>query len=368
MRLLIVTQTVDRTDPTLGFFHQWIEEFARHSQRVIVVCLFEGEHSLPGNVTVLSLGKERTREKALSFFSLAFSRLRYLYRFFLYIWKYRRGYDAVFVHMNQIYVLLGGPLWRLLRKRVSLWYAHGAVSSSLRTAERLADAIITSTPEGFRLSSEKVRVLGQGIDTERFARRARSDKQSAQRSYRPDLIRILYVGRISPVKRCETLIEAAGILREKGEKFSITFVGDAGADPAYYTSLEERIRALDVGDRVRFAGGVSHDRVPQYLCRSDVFANPSETGSLDKAGLEAMAAGVPLITCNEAFAGVLGTYAERLMFPKGDPSALADRIIAVHHASDRERLIDTLAEVVRQEHSLETLIPRILSVINDISV
>ncbi|MBI4086504.1 hypothetical protein HY416_00780 [Candidatus Kaiserbacteria bacterium] len=63
MKLLICTQTVDRGDPTLGFFHEWIAEFARHCERVIVVCLFEGEHSLPENVTVLSLGKERRREK-----------------------------------------------------------------------------------------------------------------------------------------------------------------------------------------------------------------------------------------------------------------------------------------------------------------
>ena len=90
MRLLIVTQAVDRNDPVLGFFHRWIEEISQHVQTVHVVCLKEGPHSLPSNVTVHSLGKESGR-----------SRLKYVTRFYSYIWKFRGEYDAVFVHMNQ---------------------------------------------------------------------------------------------------------------------------------------------------------------------------------------------------------------------------------------------------------------------------
>jgi len=58
MKLLIITQAVDTTDSNLGFFHGWIEEFARHCSKVTVICLREGKHSLPTNVRVLSLGKE----------------------------------------------------------------------------------------------------------------------------------------------------------------------------------------------------------------------------------------------------------------------------------------------------------------------
>src|SRR3989344_8687589 len=59
MRLLIVTQKIDRDDDLLGFFHQWICEFARHCESVTVICLEKGEYALPANVRVLSLGKER---------------------------------------------------------------------------------------------------------------------------------------------------------------------------------------------------------------------------------------------------------------------------------------------------------------------
>ena len=32
MKLLIITQKVDSADPILGFFHQWVEEFAKHCE------------------------------------------------------------------------------------------------------------------------------------------------------------------------------------------------------------------------------------------------------------------------------------------------------------------------------------------------
>jgi hypothetical protein len=73
MRLLITTQAVDRTHPALGFFHGWLAEFAKHCEHVHVICLQEGQHDLPENVSVHSLGKERgagRTARAARFYSL----------------------------------------------------------------------------------------------------------------------------------------------------------------------------------------------------------------------------------------------------------------------------------------------------------
>ena len=59
MRLLIVTQAVASEDSVLGFFVRWIEEFAKHCERIEIICLKEGKHRLPANVCVYSLGKEK---------------------------------------------------------------------------------------------------------------------------------------------------------------------------------------------------------------------------------------------------------------------------------------------------------------------
>ncbi len=341
MRLLIVTQVVDQHDPILGFFHRWITEYARACEHVYVLCLREGTHALPKNVTVLSLGKEK-----------GYRRLSYLRLFFSYIWKYRREYDAVFVHMNQIYVVLGGLLWRLWGKHIGLWYAHGATSLSLRIATFLTHHVFTSTASGFRLKSRKVRIVGQGIDTELFPRC--SDTYDASR------IRVVCVGRIGPIKRNEILIDAIAYLRGRGIDATATFVGET-IDRSYHSSLRTQIAGKNLESAVSFTGAVSPEEVSAYICEADVFANPSATGSLDKVGLEALVSGVPVVTSNPAFREVLGIYAERLMFPSDDAEALADRITVLHTAPDRRELIEALSEMVRKKHSVEALIPRILA-------
>ena len=107
MKLLIITQKVDEQDEVLGFMHRWIGEFARRCEAVVVICLEEGTHHLPQNVKVLSLGKEKNP-----------SRIRYILRFWYFIWHERNAYDVVFVHMNQVYVVLGWLAWRVLGKKI----------------------------------------------------------------------------------------------------------------------------------------------------------------------------------------------------------------------------------------------------------
>src|ERR1700722_5572507 len=109
MKLLILTQKVDINDPILGFFHSWINTLSLRFEKVTVICLEKGQYNLPPNVKVLSLGKEYRR-----------SRFNYVKKFYSYIWSERDEYDAVFVHMNQEYVLLGSLFWKLWNKEVMM--------------------------------------------------------------------------------------------------------------------------------------------------------------------------------------------------------------------------------------------------------
>ena len=144
LRLLITTQAVDLDDPVLGFFHRWVEELARHCEHISVICLKEGRHSLPANVTVYSLGKSAQGRPA-SGWERFWLRIHYTFRFYRYIWSLRRDYDAVFVHMNPEYIVLGGVFWRLLGKRIGLWYVHKSVTLRLRIAVFFAHAAFTAS-------------------------------------------------------------------------------------------------------------------------------------------------------------------------------------------------------------------------------
>lgn len=336
MKLLIVTQKMDINDPILGFFHRWVEEFAKHFEFIIVICLYKGEHTLPPNVRVLSLGKED-----------GVSRLKYLTRFYKYIWTERNNYNAVFVHMNQIYVILGGIFWRLFKKRVALWYTHKNVTISLRIAAQLAHTIFTASRESFRLPNKKVRVVGHGIDVEHFL--FKEHKFDHDRK-----LKVLTIGRISPAKDYETLINAIDIVVKQFPDIHLDIIGSVvlSSQKKYLESLREKVEKKQLNSAVTFQGAVSHCNIVSLLHGSDLFINMSHTGSLDKAVLEAMAAGVPVLTSNEAFKDILGH--EKLIFRSGDPLHLAQKIkaIALHELNPDTK---KLRRMIEEKHNLKSL-------------
>ena len=332
MRLLICTQIVDRDDPILGFFHRWVEEFAKECESVIVICLREGKHSLPSNVRVLSLGKES-----------GISRLKYLFNFYSYIWNERKQYDAVFVHMNQVYVLLGAPLWRLWGKHIGLWYVHRSVTMSLRLATFLVDWVFTTSPESFRISTLKRLTLGHGIDMSLF-------KPQAHMASR--VLSLGTVGRIAKTKNIHAMILVVEKLRLRGVEVTLSIVGSGvlPADRVYEEDLHRLAAAHSLETVVRFEGSVTQEALPSTYAALDVFLNLSATGSMDKAVLEALACGVPVVTTNAAFKDLLLPYG---LFVEGmDPGMLAD---AINHARGMD--ITPLIEKVRMSHSLSRLIP-----------
>lgn len=310
MRLLILTQKVDRDDPILGFFHRWLVEFSKHCESIHVICLYEGKHTLPESVTVHSLGKERGG-----------NRLLYIVRFYIYIFSLRAQYDAVFVHMNAEYVVLGGLIWRVLRKKVGLWYTHGHVSWYLRVAEKLSNIIFTASRDSFRLVSEKVRVMGHGIDTEVFTPRENHKERKGP-------LKLLSVGRLSPVKGIETAIKAVGRIVALGLDAELSIVGGAGTpeDKAYVQKLKSLAEHDKLAGRVRFLGAISPGDVPSVMQKADIFLHMSKTGSLDKVVIEAMSTGLIPLSSSEAFRDLLAGYTDMLMFTDGNDVELSQKI------------------------------------------
>ncbi|MBI4779174.1 glycosyltransferase [Candidatus Falkowbacteria bacterium] len=347
MKLLILTQIVDLNNDLLGFMHGWIAEFAGNCELVTVICLKKGEVDLPNNVKVLSLGKETGKSK-----------IKYIFNFYRYIWQYRGDYDKVFVHMNYEYVNLGGIFWRLLGKKIGLWYAHGYAPLGLKTAEKLTDIIITSTGSGCRLNSDKIKVVGQGIDIEKFAVKNYETRLKNRN-------KIISVGRISPSKDYNTLIKAVEILKNKGIKLSVEIIGGPAvkADENYFSDLKRKITDKKLTEEIKFIGPVANRGILKFLQDSALFVNMGQTGSLDKVMAEAMSAELPIITCNEAMLEVLGKHKEALMYPKKDFEKLADRIEYIINLPLEEyrELGRNLRNIIIEKHSLKNFIDKVLN-------
>ncbi len=286
MKLLIVTQAVDTEHPVLGFFTRWIEELAKRVESVEVICLQEGKHAFPKNVRVYSLGKERGNA----------SRVIYALRFLSLAWRLRHDYDAVFVHMNQEYVLIAGWLWKILGKRVYLWRNHYAGSRWTDIAAAFCTRVFCTSKRSYTARFKKTKLMPVGVDTERFHPGGAHKHHS-----------ILFLARMAPSKRPDILLDALAMLAEEKVAFTATFVGSPSkADEPYYAGLKARATTLGFADAISFKSAVPNHETPELYRSHEIFVNTSPSGMLDKTIFEAAACGCTVFAASADFAEFAG--------------------------------------------------------------
>ncbi len=348
MRLLFITQKIDKNDDLLGVYHEWVKRMAKKFETIYAVCLLVGEYDLPSNVKVFSLGKES-----------GLSKIKYLKNFYKYVWQLRKEYDTVFVHMNPEYLVLAGWLWKILGKRTVLWYAHYLSNFKLRFAALFADKIVTSVKNAFPYETKKLLVLQQGIDTELFKPR-KIDRDD-------NVFKILFLGRISPVKDLETLLKAASVLKERGFKFKLSIIGSpTDKDFKYRDKIRRMADKLGLKDVVFWSDRVPYRETVEIYNSHDIFVNLTTTGSFDKVILEAMSSEVVVVVCNKAFVEIFPPrFEEFLIFKEKDEADLADKIIRIAALLPRQTadIKTRLRQIVVQSHDLEKLINKLADVL-----
>lgn len=354
MKLLFITQKVDKNDDVLGVYHRWIEELASRFEKVSVICLYRGRVELPANVSVYSLGKESGA-----------GRLRYLARFYYLIISLLPQYDKVFIHMNPEYLILAGWLWKLTGKKAILWYAHYLATGKLRLAAWWADKIVTSTRLAYPLTDKKLEVLQQGIDTEKF--------RPTPRNKGGGKFKILFLGRIAPVKDLETLLNAFKEVYETKKDVFLTIVGGPTVgrltEQVYYEKIKKLVEERGLSGVVAFRPAVSNDQTPAIYNDHDLFINLTITGSFDKSTLEAMACGLPVVVSNEAFSELFPEdLRDQLMFPEKNVEILAERITTLANLSPtaRESIGLVLRGLVVAKHGLNDLMDRLAKAIESV--
>lgn len=363
MKLLILTQKMDINDDVLGFFHDWVLEFAKHCEKVTVICLEKAKYELPENVRVLSLGKEGLKNPPFSPFVKRGNKILYGLRFYKYIWQERKNYDAVFVHMNPEYAVMGGLFWRVWHKKIGLWYVHKNVDLKLRLAEKMATTIFTVSKESFQLLSRKLKILGHGINLNKFKACPEPAGwiQNPNFKMEENIFKIIYVGRISPIKNQKLLVEAIDILinREKVENIKVDFVGRPiyAADIKYQNELRALVEEKKLTRYVHFVGSVSHEDICRVYNNADLSVNLCPTGGIDKAVLESMACGCLALVVNESFRNILPS--EMISDAKFEMLANKIKFLMLMPALDKEEMQRRLSNEVAERHDLKILINKI---------
>lgn len=341
---------IDPEHDIAGFVLDWIRALAARLERLEVVALEVADQAgagLPENVRVHSLGKEK-----------GFSRPRLLLQSQIALARALARADFLFCHMMPVYALVSAPLCKARGIPLLLWYTHQHLDLKLRLAVRAADLVVTAAPEAMRVATPKKRVLGHGIDTERFSPGPLREGAGP--------LRVVSVGRLSPVKRLEFLVETAGYLAGQGRlaDFRFALVGQPSnqAQAEYVRGIRERIGSLGLEEAFEFVGTIPFARVADCYHEADLFVSMQEQRGLDKAVLEAMACGLPILAANASFEPLLGGRARELLFPPDKPEELGQRLIRMAglDPAQRRELGLSLRERVVAEHGLGKLMDRII--------
>jgi glycosyltransferase involved in cell wall biosynthesis len=343
VNLLMFNLAVDAEHVTLGFGLKWIEALSRRFAHIDIVTMTAGKFSLPENVTVWSVGREKGYPEWIRALRFYWITVRILMR---------RRIDVVFTHMIPVFAILFWPIAKVARVKNLMWYAHGTVTPTLRIAHGLVDRVVSSTPEGFRIASNKVTFIGQGIDSSLYRFRPRAPSE---------ILRIITVGRISFSKGLHVLVE---VLQRwnSAAPWQLTIVGDATNDDErrYVDELRQRINS-ECRQRIVFKGRLEPDNIAEELAAADVFVNLSATGSLDKAIVEAMASGCPVLSSNDAFGVIARNAGFSDCIVQRDAEGLK---AALEHfleldRSERDLIADRQSKIALRDHTLDGLMDRL---------
>jgi len=190
----------------------------------------------------------------------------------------------------------------------------------------------------YRADSKRIVIVPPGVDTARFYPIARDEAIEFIGSPAKSC-RLLYVGRIEPLKGIDTLFEAMALIKNEGffdnHPLCLAVIGgDPGASKEEMTREMERLQklcaSLGIGDITMFLGKQDQDTLQYYYSAADVVIVPSFYESFGLVALEAMASGTPVVASETGGLVHLVKNGETgYHVPAGNPQALAQRLIAL---------------------------------------
>ena len=150
--------------------------------------------------------------------------------------------------------------------------------------------------ELFSISDQRIELFYENGISQDFLMSAKPAKKEG------DKINLLFVGRLVPYKCPDILVESIGKLDPAIQsKIHLTIVGDGSEK----NSLENRVKELNLGELVSFAGWVNQQETLDDYRKADIFCFPSVREFGGAVVIEAMACGLPCIVANN---GGIGEY------------------------------------------------------------
>jgi glycosyltransferase involved in cell wall biosynthesis len=243
---------------------------------------------------------------------------------------------------------------RLVLTRHVLFTLNRIHRLTLRRTARIigvSQAVVEALRTQGIFDQAKIVLIHNGIDVDRFAKGREGPGRQQQNTNKK--LRVGMVGHLAPIKGQEDFIRAAALVCDRRADVEFIIAGeDKSRHGEYRRCIEDLINSLSLNQQVRLIGWV--EDISELLSTLDLFVSASRSEPFGLSIVEAMAAGVPVVsTMSEGAQEIIEDNRTGRLTPIGDVEALASTIEGLLSAPDeRVRLSNNAQSAVRERFSL----------------
>jgi len=158
--------------------------------------------------------------------------------------------------------------------------------------------------------------------------------------------KILFLGRVSPIKDLETLIEAMSLIDNK--KIKLEIVGPA--EENYLKKLKNKIAKLNIKERIVFSKGIYEIKEKiKKIDSAKIFVLPSKSEGMSQGLIEAMAREkIVLASDNKAARELIQNQKNGFLFEVGSVENLVERINVLLNRDDLKKVKENAKKSVEK--------------------
>lgn len=194
----------------------------------------------------------------------------------------------------------------------------------------------------------------------------RSDFGSIKKEYNcrtcKGSVRLLFTGGFSVLKGAEYLLDTLRILNDRNINILLTVVGS-------YADAKPVLKQFNfLKDKVNLVGHVPQDDLKKYLSDSDIYVFPSLGEGCASSGMEALAAGLPVVATRESGLPIIDGETGCVV-PAKDSTALADKIEwLIKNPAEQERLGRAAAAMISENYTWQKYAENVKTIYNEMLI
>jgi N-acetyl-alpha-D-glucosaminyl L-malate synthase BshA len=205
------------------------------------------------------------------------------------------------------------------------------------------------TYRNFKIEKE-IKVIQNFVDVKRFRKKPIDAFRRVIAPHNEKVV--LHASNFRKLKRVTDVVRIFAEINKKVPS-KLLFVGDGPERPV----AESLARELGIYDETRFVG--RQEQIEEVLAISDLFILPSDYESFGLAALEAMAAGVPVISSNAGGLPEVNIDGETgYLADVGDVETMSRRAIELLSDEHKLQKFKTKAAAHARLYDIETIVPR----------